>query len=38
MLENQGMRVLLPEAREAYRRGGATVDEIKLMVRLDRGS
>ena len=23
VLENQGMRVLLPEAREAYRRGGA---------------
>jgi len=37
ILENQGMRVLLPEAREAYRRGGATVDESTLNVRFDRG-
>ena len=37
LLENQGMRVLLPEAREAYRRGGAEVDEATLTVRFDRG-
>lgn len=35
--ENLGMRVLLPEAREIYRRGGGSVDESTLMVRLDRG-
>jgi trimethylamine--corrinoid protein Co-methyltransferase len=37
MLENQGMRVLLPEARETYGRGGGQVDESTLTVRLDRG-
>ncbi len=37
MLENQGMRVLLPEARETYRRCGGQVDESTLTVRLDRG-
>ena len=37
ILENHGMRVLLPEAREAYRRAGATVDESTFNVRLDRG-
>ena len=37
LLEDQGMRVLLPEAREAYRRGGGQVDESTLTVRLDRG-
>jgi trimethylamine---corrinoid protein Co-methyltransferase len=37
LLENQGMRVLLPEARATYRRGGAQVDESTLTVRLDRG-
>lgn len=37
ILENQGMRVLLPEAIDAYRRGGASVDDSTLTVRLDRG-
>jgi len=37
VLENQGMKVLLPEARETYARGGASVDESTLMVRIDRG-
>jgi trimethylamine--corrinoid protein Co-methyltransferase len=37
ILEEQGMRVLLPEARAAYKRGGATVDEASLKVRFDRG-
>ncbi len=37
ILETQGMRVLPPEAREVYRRGGAMVDESTLTVRLDRG-
>src|ERR1700722_11592503 len=37
VLENQGMRVLLPEACETYARGGASVDEATLMVRIDRG-
>ncbi len=37
ILETQGMRVLLPEAREIYRRGGATVDESTLIVTMDRG-
>ena len=37
ILENHGMRVLLPEARAAYRAGGATVDESTFNVRLDRG-
>ena len=37
MLENQGMKVLLPEARAAYRSGGAEVDEARLTVRFDRG-
>ncbi|MBU6379433.1 MAG: trimethylamine methyltransferase family protein [Gammaproteobacteria bacterium] len=36
LLENQGMRVLLPEARETYRRGGAEVDESGFTVRFDR--
>ena len=36
VLQNQGMRVLLPEAREVYRRGGASVDESNLVVRFDR--
>src|ERR1700691_1960861 len=37
VLENQGMRVLLPEARATYARGGASVDESSMMVRIDRG-
>ena len=37
VLENQGMRVLLPEARATYARGGAMVDEASMMVRIDRG-
>ena len=37
VLENQGMRVLLPEARQTYARGGATVDESTMMVRIERG-
>jgi trimethylamine--corrinoid protein Co-methyltransferase len=37
ILETQGMRVLLPEARAVYARGGGTVDETPSVVRLDRG-
>src|SRR6202166_4702209 len=37
VLENQGMRVLLPEARQTYARGRASVDESTMMVRIDRG-
>jgi trimethylamine--corrinoid protein Co-methyltransferase len=37
ILENQGMRVLLPEGRARYARGGASVDEPSQMVRIDRG-
>ncbi len=37
ILENQGMRVLLPSACAVYARGGATVEESTQMVRLDRG-
>ncbi|HXQ32176.1 MAG TPA: trimethylamine methyltransferase family protein [Steroidobacteraceae bacterium] len=37
ILETQGMRVLLPEARRVYATGGATVDEATQMVRIDRG-
>ncbi|MBS0373056.1 MAG: trimethylamine methyltransferase family protein [Proteobacteria bacterium] len=37
ILENQGMRVLLPEARQRYAAGGASVDEASQMVRFDRG-
>src|SRR5208282_2050867 len=37
ILETQGMRVLLPEARRVYAKGGATVDETTQMVRIDRG-
>jgi len=36
ILEKHGMKVLLPEARIAYRRGGALVDEDTWMVRMDR--
>src|SRR5271154_4764231 len=37
VLENQGMRVLLPEARATYAKGGALVDASTNMVRIDRG-
>jgi trimethylamine--corrinoid protein Co-methyltransferase len=36
VLEELGMLVLLPEAREVYRRAGALVDEDTQMVRLGR--
>ena len=36
ILENDGMRVLLPEARVRYAAAGATVDEGSETVRLDR--
>ncbi len=34
-LAEHGLRVLLPEAREIFAEGGATVDEESMMVRLD---
>ena len=37
ILENQGIRVLLPEAIERYAAGGAIVDRSTQMVRFDRG-
>ena len=37
VLEELGMRVLLPEARACYKAAGAEVDESSGMVRLDRG-
>jgi trimethylamine--corrinoid protein Co-methyltransferase len=37
ILEEIGMRVLLPEGRARFRAAGATVDEESQMVRLDRG-
>lgn len=36
ILENDGMRVLLPEARARYAAAGALVDEAAESVRLDR--
>jgi trimethylamine--corrinoid protein Co-methyltransferase len=36
ILENDGMRVLLPEARARYAAAGAMVDESSETVRLDR--
>ena len=36
ILENDGMRVLLPEARARYAAAGARVDEASEIVRLDR--
>ena len=36
ILENDGMRVLLPEARARYAGAGAMVDEASETVRLDR--
>ena len=37
ILEELGMRVLLPEARRIFAAAGAAVDEASQMVRLDRG-
>ncbi len=37
ILEEQGIRVLLPEARTVLRDAGATVDEESELVRFDRG-
>jgi trimethylamine--corrinoid protein Co-methyltransferase len=37
ILENDGMRVLLPEARRHFAQAGAAIDEAAQMVRLDRG-
>jgi trimethylamine--corrinoid protein Co-methyltransferase len=37
ILEEIGIRVLLPEARAIYRSAGAAVDEASERVRLDRG-
>ena len=37
ILEKDGMKVLLPEARRLFERAGATVDEAAEMVRIDRG-
>src|SRR3984893_8985784 len=37
ILEKDGMRVLLPEARQRFAAPGAVVDESSKMVRLDRG-
>lgn len=36
VLEDLGMKVLLPEARRLYRQAGALVDEDTLMVRIGR--
>src|SRR5580698_9045409 len=37
ILEKDGMRVLLPEARRHFAQAGAAIDEAEQMVRLDRG-
>ncbi len=37
VLEELGMRVLLPRARDIYRRAGAAVDGETLVARIDRG-
>ena len=37
ILENEGMRILLPEARQRFATAGALVDESTQMVRIDRG-
>ncbi len=37
ILENEGLRVLLPDARRRYAAAGARVDESTETVRLDRG-
>ena len=36
VLEELGMKVLLDEARQLYKAGGAIVDETDLMVRIGR--
>lgn len=36
VLEQLGMRVLLPRARELFRAAGASVDDAEQMVRIDR--
>jgi trimethylamine---corrinoid protein Co-methyltransferase len=36
ILENDGMRVLLPEARQRFAAAGARIDESTSMVRIDR--
>ncbi|MGF7159008.1 trimethylamine--corrinoid protein Co-methyltransferase [Rhodoligotrophos appendicifer] len=36
ILENIGMRILEPRAREYFRKAGASVDEQSFMVKLDR--
>lgn len=37
ILEEQGLKVLSPEARKRFREAGATVDEAGQSVRIDRG-
>jgi trimethylamine--corrinoid protein Co-methyltransferase len=37
ILANEGMRVLLPEARERFAAAGASVDDSTNIVRIDRG-
>jgi len=37
ILEEIGLRVLLPEARERFRKAGASTDESSRMVKIDRG-
>ena len=37
ILENEGMRVLLPEARDRFAAAGASVDDSTSIVRIDRG-
>jgi trimethylamine--corrinoid protein Co-methyltransferase len=37
VLEELGIRVLLPAGREAFRKAGCSVDEDTMMVRIDRG-
>lgn len=37
VLEELGMRVLLPKARALFKSAGADVDEDTAMVRIDRG-
>jgi trimethylamine---corrinoid protein Co-methyltransferase len=37
VLEELGMQVLLPRAREIFKAAGATVDDAEQMVRIDRG-
>lgn len=36
VLETEGMRILLPEARQIYREAGAQVDDSSQMVRIGR--